>query len=120
MDEYKLILAFECKRTVLKYGHVYYSSKHQTIVDGEHTDSCDSIAHNDHKVTEIIAPLKNLKSIWDMKSEELDVIEQRLVKLQYWIGQLVNDKVYTAIAAKLPKTNTAVWKHWPLISWTNT
>lgn len=99
MDDHKLMLALDRKRTEVTYGCAHFCTTHDTIVDADHIDICSHINNNQYKVSEITKPLDGLKSIWDMEKTKLTEMRKRITKLKAQINKLSESKVYLMVHA---------------------
>jgi hypothetical protein len=64
-------MSLELKKTTFVYGHHHYCKKHNEIVDSKHIDKCDMLTVEGTTPTEIVKPLQNVESIWDLKEADL-------------------------------------------------
>ena len=101
MDDQKLILALERKRTEVIYGCAHYCCTHKTLVDADHIDLCSHINNSRYRITEITRPLDGLKSILYMDSKLLTEIRGRLTTLKKDIAKLCESKVYVIVHVQL-------------------
>jgi hypothetical protein len=69
----------EQKRTTVVYGHNHFCKKHNEIVDSKHIDECDMLAVEGTTPTEIVKPLQNVESIWDLKEADLGKLMREIL-----------------------------------------
>ena len=67
-----MILALEKNRTTETYGTHHFCKKHNEIVDKDHINNCDLLYIEGTRVTDIVAKLSEVDSIWELTPTELN------------------------------------------------
>lgn len=87
----KFALALSRKRTSAYYGTNHWCKTHNQLVDHKHIDMCELIKLKDEdcKVSEIIKPLDEVQSLWDLENSLLRQLIDRLGTVSKTINELV-------------------------------
>lgn len=82
---------------IVQYGYAHYCEQHDTLVDYDHINTCDCIKPTTGKVTDIILPLKEVKSIRDHDTDILKILHRNLKELTTKITRLTQTNPFVSI-----------------------
>jgi hypothetical protein len=84
----KLAVSLLKKRTCTKWGVYHFCVAHNEIVDEEHVDICSLLQIGCGKPTEVVKPLAQIESIYDLEQGTLCKLAIELKALHLVITQL--------------------------------
>jgi hypothetical protein len=66
MSTLRLILALGQHRTTDTFGTLHYCTCHDKLLDKSHINECTLLNEHGKKITDIVAPLQNVDTIWEL------------------------------------------------------
>ena len=90
MEDRKITLALFKNRTEVTFGKCHFCTTNNEFVDKDHINQCSHISEN-FKVTDIVAPIIDLKTLWDMDPVTLNNLKEHLTSLRLKLTELSYD-----------------------------
>lgn len=105
MQDFRLILALERKRTTDTFGTHHYCKSHNQIVDTHHIDDCSHLKLFDHPISEVVKILQGTNCIWDLELQDLTSLQRKL-QIKQAAMQRLEGKEYLKVKASRVQPDT--------------